>query len=485
MSISSAISNAVSGLTAASRGTEVVSANIANALTPGYARRELNLSTRSPQMGGGVHIYGVSRLINKGLLADNRLAKASLGASETTAAFHAAMEKTFGAGTERTSLVQALTDFETALTSAASRPDSEARLSGVVDAAGALVKKINDISASIQKERAKADKTISQDVTRVNDALEQVAKLNSQIVVLAAQGKDTASLVDARQAAIDEISGILPLREVPRENGQVSLFTPGGMALLDGTKPVRIGFSAAPGISAGMSVENGDLSALTFDGTPLTAAQQAMLGKGSLSANFAIRDQIAPAFQQQIDAFAREIYARFSDPALDSSLTENDPGLFTDAQHALDPDNEPGFASRIALNSLVVPDQGGQLWRLRAGINADGPGDAGESELLSRLAKAITDTQSPASSNLSDTQRSLQTLSAELSSKAATSRLTSEATALQDRSRQSGLKEALLADGVDSDKEMESLLALERAYSANTKVFQTANDMLDAILRLT
>ncbi|MFD2438937.1 flagellar basal body rod C-terminal domain-containing protein [Paracoccus kondratievae] len=125
------------------------------------------------------------------------------------------------------------------------------------------------------------------------------------------------------------------------------------------------------------------------------------------------------------------------------------------------------------------------MWRLRAGINADGPGDAGESELLSRLAKAITDTQSPASSNLSDTQRSLQTLSAELSSKAATSRLTSEATALQDRSRQSGLKEALLADGVDSDKEMESLLALERAYSANAKVFQTANDMLDAILRLT
>ncbi|MFD2438939.1 flagellar basal body protein [Paracoccus kondratievae] len=49
MSISSAISNAVSGLTAASRGTEVVSANIANALTPGYARRELNLSTRSPK----------------------------------------------------------------------------------------------------------------------------------------------------------------------------------------------------------------------------------------------------------------------------------------------------------------------------------------------------------------------------------------------------------------------------------------------------
>ena len=43
----------------------------------------------------------------------------------------------------------------------------------------------------------------------------------------------------------------------------------------------------------------------------------------------------------------------------------------------------------------------------------------------------------------------------------------------------------LLADGVDTDKEMEALLAPEHAYSANAKVFQTANDMLDTILRLT
>lgn len=56
---------------------------------------------------------------------------------------------------------------------------------------------------------------------------------------------------------------------------------------------------------------------------------------------------------------------------------------------------------------------------------------------------------------------------------------------MQSSSRQSGLQSALLAEGVDSDKEMESLLALERAYAANAKVFQTANDMLDTILRLT
>ena len=35
MSIANALNNAISGLTAAARGTEVVSSNLANALTPG------------------------------------------------------------------------------------------------------------------------------------------------------------------------------------------------------------------------------------------------------------------------------------------------------------------------------------------------------------------------------------------------------------------------------------------------------------------
>ena len=41
MSISSALSNAVSGLTLSARRAEVTSNNIANALTEGYARREV------------------------------------------------------------------------------------------------------------------------------------------------------------------------------------------------------------------------------------------------------------------------------------------------------------------------------------------------------------------------------------------------------------------------------------------------------------
>ena len=61
MSLSNALSNAVSGIVAASRGTEVVASNLANAMTPGFARREVQLSAR-PWIGGGGGVVGPSVL---------------------------------------------------------------------------------------------------------------------------------------------------------------------------------------------------------------------------------------------------------------------------------------------------------------------------------------------------------------------------------------------------------------------------------------
>jgi flagellar hook-associated protein 1 FlgK len=211
MSISAAIANAVSGLTAASRGTEIVSTNIANSQTEGYARRELELSSRLYERGGGVVINGIDRIVNAGLLADSRLSQAQLGASDTIAQFHRAMENVVGTATEASSLGGSLTAFNAALTNAAARPDSDVRLSAVVDTATALANKINKIADDVQSARTDAERTIANDVSRLNSALERVASLNKQIAALSAQGKDASSQMDARQAAIDSISEIVPL----------------------------------------------------------------------------------------------------------------------------------------------------------------------------------------------------------------------------------------------------------------------------------
>ena len=41
-----------------------------------------------------------------------------------------------------------------------------------------------------------------------------------------------------------------------------------------------------------------------------------------------------------------------------------------------------------------------------------------------------------------------------------------------------------MADGVDSDAEMQKLLEYEQAYAANARVIQAIEEMMDQILRL-
>ena len=52
MTFNAALSNALSGMTAAQTAIQVRSHNVANAATPGYARRELTLDARAPSRSG-------------------------------------------------------------------------------------------------------------------------------------------------------------------------------------------------------------------------------------------------------------------------------------------------------------------------------------------------------------------------------------------------------------------------------------------------
>ena len=92
MTISGALSNAMSGLRAAGRGAELVSSNISNALTPGYGRRVLSLSSSSIGTYGGVQVNGITRIVDAGLASDRRLADAENSNASLSANFFARIE---------------------------------------------------------------------------------------------------------------------------------------------------------------------------------------------------------------------------------------------------------------------------------------------------------------------------------------------------------------------------------------------------------
>lgn len=481
MSISAAISNAVSGLTAVSRGTEVVSSNIANAKTPGYAARELSISSRTLYAkGGGVHINGVTRAVPAAILADNRVAQASFGKSNTKLEFFRSIEASVGTANQATSLNGLLTAFDTALAAATASPDAQVRLLDVANSAKGLAEKLNGIAKDISTARITADLAIANDVQRLNESLSEVARLNRQITIAESKGQDASSLYDMRQAAVDSIAHMVPVQEVARGAGQIALFTKTGATLLDGTTPSQIGFSAAPIIEPGMSVAGGQLSLLTLNGVPLNAGQMSLFKGGSIEANFQIRDELAPEYQSRLDTYAVDLYQRFADPALDSTITTGLPGLFTDMQAALDPASQVGFANRIQMNALADESAGGQAWRIRDGLYAAAAGDVGNSTLLNNARTALADR-----SGITAPGQTTFTLASEIMSFASANRLNSENSTQNDKSYLNSMTASLLSYGVDSDKEFEALLQLENAYTANAKVLQAAHDMIDTILRLT
>lgn len=481
MSIAGALSNALSGLTVSSRSAEMVSNNIANALNENYARREVVVGQRT--LGGtgqGVSVTGVQRIVDLVLLSDRRVAQAGTGDRQTRAQFYAKLETAIGVPGAEGSLTARVAAFETALIEAASRPESEGRLAKVADTARALARQIGVAAASVQTARADADHKIGADVTKVNAAMARVAEMNVEIREHLSSGRDPSSMMDQRQQLIDQIASVVPLREVQRDHGQIALFTTGGAVLVDG-RAAQFGFTTAGVVEADMTVGSGGLSGLTLNGLPIAiSGPYSTISGGTLAANFAVRDELAPAAQAKLDAAARDLVERFG--SLDPTLAPGAPGLFTDAGAAFLPANEVGLAQRLSMNAAADPQQGGALWRLRDGLGATVPGPTGSSALLSALQTALTTPRQPVSGGFLPGLRSFASLSADMLSAVGTARLSADTEASFSAARSEGLRVLELQGGVDTDREMQDLLQIEKAYAANAKVIQTVDEMLALLL---
>lgn len=483
MSISGSLSSALSGLTAAAKAAEVVSSNIANATTEGYGRREVMTTARTVgHTGQGVQIVGVTRHVDPVLLSDRRRAEATTSERDTRAAFYTKLEAAVGTSDSPVSIGSRIAEFDTALLEAASLPDSEARLARVADTARNLSTQIVGASKAVQDARAYADDQIEAEVDFLNRTLQQIADMNGNIRASYSYSRDPSALIDQRQQLIDSIATVVPLREIARDDGQIALYSTGGAMLVDGAA-AKFGFEPSGVITPEMSVGLGSLSGLTLNGRPLvTSGNDNLIAGGSLATHFEVRDTLAPEAQAKLDALARDLLERFADPAVDPTLAVGQAGLFTDAGGDFLAANELGLSQRLTLNAAVDPRQGGALWHLRDGIGAATQGLAGDATRLVALQVAFTAPRVPASGQFMSGARSFSALQGDMLSAMVSNRLTAETEASYATARTQALTQMELAAGVDTDQEMQSLLLIEQAYTANAKVVQTIGQMIDTLL---
>ena len=356
MSLTSSLHNALSGLNLAAKSAELISSNVANALTPGYARREVSVST-DLTASGGVKINGIHRHENLAVLGEARIASASVSTAQIKAEFYEKTGMMFGEIGSDNSLSQDMADFSAALTSATGNPMDQTRLGQVVNAAQKIAARVQSIASAIQSEREAADGNIDITVKALNSDLQRLEKLSQQMLRADVGSDHRATLLDQRNQILDSVAKAVPIKVFERPNGTFAVYSTSGASLMD-INAAEIGFAPSVVITPNST----NLGTLTVNGNPIENLRGYTGGR--LEALFNVRDTIAPTVQAELDQFTHDFA---------QSTTASDPkqiGLFTDRGNPLDSSLTNGFSSRIRLASQIDPSQGGDINQLRQGISA-------------------------------------------------------------------------------------------------------------------
>jgi flagellar hook-associated protein 1 FlgK len=364
-----------------------------------------------------------------------------------------------------------VSNLENSLIVAGSDPSSDLRLNDVLGSLDALVQKLNVSTASVQSLRQDADAAIAGQVSQLNSNLQRVQTLNTDIQTALSHGLDAAALMDQRQQVVDGISELVPIRVLGRSGGQIAIMSEAGTMLLDG-KAAEIGFSTQHTITAETTMTSGGLSGLTVNNVDTPVEK---LAGGALSANFELRDETLPAVQADLDAFAADMIARFEQAGVDPTVASGQPSLLTDAGSVLNMADTVGLAGRISINDSIDPEAGGQVWRLRDGVGAAAMGATGDNAQINRWLTALE-------TDLGDGNAASR--AADVVSEIGSRRVAAEDTLAQSSARLSGLLEAELSTGVDTDAELQTLLMVEQNYAANARLIQAVEEMMRHLMEI-
>jgi flagellar hook-associated protein 1 FlgK len=438
--------------------------------------------------GSGVAVASIDRASSPELTSARRIADGDLAGGQSELDALVRLERSLGAVGGDDTLASRIVAFEAALRQLAETPELSPRQVAAAAAASDIASQLNQISSEGARVRQTADADIARQVTEVNGALSKIARINRQIQIFAASGRDTASLIDQREKLIDQVAAIVPIREQMRAGGVVELITAQGVTLVD-TRAREIQFTASPIIIAPMRYDDGAgaLSGLTLNGidiTPGGPGNQAIAG-GSLAGLFAIRDRIAPEVSDRADALAADLIGRLTAPGLDPTLAPGAPGLFTDDGAAYDVANLAGLAGRIRLNAAVDPAAGGDPSLMRDGLGATAAGPSADGTLPRAMLDALTAAGSvtavpglPPILSFAETAIGMIELTA-------FGRVSAEAdVASFSNTREILARAEAEAIGVNTDAELQALIQIEQAYTANVQVIQTAARMLDRLMEI-
>jgi len=322
MSLSSALSTALAGLSTTQAALSIVTSNVANAQTPGYVTRtidQVEVAGSSANPGAAVRDVGVNRQIDLFVQSQLRTETSGGAYADQISNVLAQLQSLYGTPGGTGTLETAYNNFTSALQALSANSGAQSARSLALTTAQSLAQELNTTTQGIQQLRSNAEQDIGVSVTQVNNDLTQIAKLNSQLQTLPAGDNNAATLSDQRDNAINDLSKLIDIRVVTDNANQATVYTTSGLQLV-GTQASLVSFSGQGTLSASsLWNSNPALSgagALTLafpNGATVDLIATNSIGSGRIGADLKLRDGTLVQAQTQIDQLAATLASSLSD----------------------------------------------------------------------------------------------------------------------------------------------------------------------------
>jgi len=322
MGLSTSLNTAIGGLNATQVGIGVVSQNVANAGTTGYVRRTVSSADSLSGLTIGVQSTQVQRLLDK--IVQHQLWQEASGAAYTStrASAMSNLDKLYGAPGSSTALDTIFNKFTSALQSLQNDPSSYSLRSQVIDNATQLARQLNTLSNGVQALRSQAEGGIASAVSKVNDLLGALSKVNARIVG-SPNDSATAGLKDQRDLILSELSQYVDIKTTEDARGSVSIVTGSGTQLLDGQAAVSFSFDEHAGLgpedqwsSDPTQRSVGTITMRDASGNTSDAIANRIFRSGEIAANIELRDKTLVQAQAQLDEIAAQMSKALSENSL-------------------------------------------------------------------------------------------------------------------------------------------------------------------------
>ncbi|MDP1585628.1 MAG: flagellar hook-associated protein FlgK [Bradyrhizobium sp.] len=319
MSLTQALTSAISGLQANQASLALVSSNVANANTPGYIRKTISQTAMAGSGGGiSVNVVGIQREFDQYVQRQLRVESSGAAFADLRAQFYNQIQSLFGTPGASSSLESIYNSFTTALQALSTSPDDGAARSAVIGAAQQLATQLNQMSGRVQSLRATAELGLADSVATANEAMRQIAELNKKIAASSSADGATATMMDQRDRYIDQLAQLMDINVVQGSNNQVTVFTNSGIQLV-GNEAAQIAFDARGSMtpasqwSADPSQRSvGTLTLLSPNGGSIDLIQSNAIRSGQIAAYIQMRDHDLVQAQSQLDAIAAGMAAALS-----------------------------------------------------------------------------------------------------------------------------------------------------------------------------